>query len=121
MFQTFEIGSLQATVLSDGFLTLPPPETVFPHLPPEAAREAVGVPGGVVVQLNCLLLDMGGRRLLFDCGLGETRLWGVDSGLLPRSMAEAEIDPATVDAVVLTHEYTDHCWGAVDWHRQLDR
>lgn len=53
---------------------------------------------------NCTLVEGGGARLLLDAGLG------------PRQIAErlesAGVDPASLDAVLLSHEHTDHARGA---------
>ena len=67
----------------------------------------------VRVEQNCLLLETGGKRVLFDNGLGSEKLYGPDSGRLMTSLAEAGIDPAAVDALVLTHGHSDHCWGTM--------
>src|SRR2546423_8290086 len=50
------------------------------------------------------LIEAGGRRVLLDCGLfrgakDETR----------RRNDDFPFDPATLDAVVLSHAHTDHC------------
>jgi metallo-beta-lactamase family protein len=50
------------------------------------------------------LLEVGGRRILVDCGLFQ--------GLKPlreRNWEPLPIDAATIDAVVLTHAHLDHC------------
>jgi glyoxylase-like metal-dependent hydrolase (beta-lactamase superfamily II) len=65
------------------------------------------------VEQNCVLLETGGKRVLFDNGLGSERLYGPDSGQLLASLAEAAIDPASIDAMVLTHAHSDHCWGTM--------
>ena len=50
------------------------------------------------------LLDVGDRRILIDCGLfqGLKELRNRNWGAFP-------IDPARIDAVVLTHAHLDHC------------
>jgi glyoxylase-like metal-dependent hydrolase (beta-lactamase superfamily II) len=79
-----------------------------------AAVSAMGQRTDAVrVEQNCLLLDIGGRRLLFDNGLGSEKLYGPDSGRLLASLTEAGVAPASIDAMVLTHAHSDHCWGTM--------
>ena len=118
MFYRFHIGDAAATIVSDGPLTLPTAAKIF-HGPGkdalDAAVSAVGQPTDAVrVEQNCLLLDTGGKRVLFDNGLGSEKLYGPDSGKLLSSLAEAGVDPASIDAMVLTHAHSDHCWGTMD-------
>jgi metallo-beta-lactamase family protein len=50
------------------------------------------------------LLEADGRRILVDCGLFQ----GLKE-LRLRNWAPLPVDPATIDAVVLTHAHLDHC------------
>src|SRR5437867_3007528 len=50
------------------------------------------------------LLEADGRRILVDCGLFQ----GLKE-LRRRNWAPLPVDPATIDAVVLTHAHLDHC------------
>jgi metallo-beta-lactamase family protein len=50
------------------------------------------------------LLDLGDRRILIDCGLFQ----GLKE-LRNRNWGAFLIDPARIDAVVLTHAHLDHC------------
>ncbi len=50
------------------------------------------------------LLEVDGRRILVDCGLFQ----GLKE-LRLRNWMPLPIDPATIDAVVLTHAHLDHC------------
>ncbi len=50
------------------------------------------------------LLDLGDRRVLIDCGLFQ----GLKE-LRLRNWAPLPIDPARIDAVILTHAHLDHC------------
>ena len=117
MFHRFRIGAMDATIVSDGPLVLPRAARIFKG-PDEAAMDtALGASGQatdkVRVEQNCLLLDTGGKRVLFDNGMGSSKLFGPDSGQLLDSLAEAGVDPASIDALVLTHAHSDHCWGTM--------
>jgi metallo-beta-lactamase family protein len=50
------------------------------------------------------LLEVGGKRVLVDCGLFQ----GLKD-LRLRNWASLPVDPASIDAVVLTHAHLDHC------------
>ena len=50
------------------------------------------------------LLEVDGRRILVDCGLFQ----GLKE-LRQRNWEPLPIDPATIDAVILTHAHLDHC------------
>jgi metallo-beta-lactamase family protein len=49
------------------------------------------------------LLEMGGRRLLVDCGMFQER------DLLGRNWEPFGFDPRDLDTVLLTHAHLDHC------------
>jgi phosphoribosyl 1,2-cyclic phosphodiesterase len=59
---------------------------------------------------NTTLVESGDTRLLLDAGLG------------PREMAErlesARVDPASISAIVLSHEHQDHARGAASFSRK---
>lgn len=117
MFHRFRIGTMDATIVSDGPLVLPRAAHIFKN-PDEAAMDAALEASGqptdkVCIEQNCLLLEAGGKRVLFDDGMGSSKLYGPDSGQLLHSLAEAGVDPASVDALVLTHAHCDHCWGTM--------
>lgn len=50
------------------------------------------------------LLDTGTRKVLIDCGLFQGR-----KELRLRNWEDLPVDPASIDAVVLTHAHVDHC------------
>lgn len=117
MFHTFTIGAINATILSDGPIRVDGTTTWFQTPDPaamDAALQTAGAPTDrIVMQQNCLLIETGGKRALFDNGMGSSKLYGPDSGQLLTSLSEAGIDPAAIDAVVLTHGHSDHCWGTM--------
>lgn len=61
---------------------------------------------------NATLVEAGETRILLDAGLG------------PRELAErllsAGVDPASIEAVFLTHEHGDHARGAASFSRKWD-
>ncbi len=65
------------------------------------------------VEQNCLVIESSGRRALFDTGMGSSKLFGPGSGQLLAGLHEAEIDPASINVLVLTHAHSDHCWGTI--------
>lgn len=52
---------------------------------------------------SCHLLEAGGRRILIDCGVFQ------GGALDALNRAPFPFDPATLDAVLLTHGHNDHC------------
>ena len=61
---------------------------------------------------NATLVEVGATRLLVDCGLGPR--------ILAARLAEAGVAPASIDAVIVTHEHIDHVKGLAQavakWH-----
>ncbi|HTW69432.1 MAG TPA: MBL fold metallo-hydrolase [Acetobacteraceae bacterium] len=117
MFHRFRIGCMDATIVSDGPLVLPRASRIFTG-PDEAAMDAALGGAGqatdkVRVEQNCLLLETGGKRVLFDNGMGSSKLYGPESGRLLDSLAQAGVAPESIDALVLTHAHSDHCWGTM--------
>ena len=53
---------------------------------------------------NAVVLESGSRRLLIDAGFSCREM--------VKRMKRLDFDPATLDAVLLTHEHQDHCKGA---------
>ena len=49
------------------------------------------------------LLEINGTRVLIDCGIYQER------DFRGRNWDEFPIDPASIDAVLLTHAHLDHC------------
>src|SRR3546814_10661938 len=56
--------------------------------------------------VNCFLVRTGGRLALIDTGSGD--YMGPTVGRLQANLAAAGVDPAGIDAVLLTHMHPDH-------------
>jgi metallo-beta-lactamase family protein len=69
---------------------------------PRLALTFLGAAGTVTGSKH--LLEVGGRRILVDCGLFQ----GLKE-LRLRNWEPLPISPATIDAVILTHAHLDHC------------
>jgi metallo-beta-lactamase family protein len=52
---------------------------------------------------SATLLELGGRRLLLDCGLFQERKY------LERNWNPFPVEPSSIEAVLLTHAHLDHC------------
>lgn len=52
---------------------------------------------------NSTLLEGGGARVLIDAGL--------PGKMIERALSEAGVEPHTIDAIVITHEHSDHIRG----------
>ena len=61
---------------------------------------------------NSTIIDDGETRLLIDLG------FTVKDSV--RRLARLEIDPASVDAILVTHEHADHCHGVASFARKFD-
>jgi glyoxylase-like metal-dependent hydrolase (beta-lactamase superfamily II) len=117
MHHRFQIGTMPAVIVSDGPLRLHAPEKIF-RGPDRGALSARLTQAGqatdrVRVEQNCLLVETAGRKVLFDNGMGSSKLYGPDSGKLLDGLDEAGVARSEIDAVVLTHAHSDHCWGTM--------
>lgn len=117
MFHRFDIGDMKAAIVSDGPLVLPRASRIFTGPTDEALDNRLSASGQAIdrvrVEQNCVLLQTNGKLVLFDNGMGSSKLFGPDSGQLLDSLAATGTDPAAIDALVLTHAHSDHCWGTM--------
>ncbi len=117
-FYRFKLGSAECTVVSDGQLPLGDPNVSFLNISKdEISRELNDnfLPTqNAVLEQNILVVNFGDRVVLFDTGMGTDKLFGDTTGKLLVTLRQAGIDPANVDAVVMSHAHIDHCGGLVD-------
>ncbi len=99
------IGAFKCTVVSDGFISVPsPPPPGYSGRPEDLPREKMDV--------CCLLIDTGRRKVLVDTGCG--RVFQSSSGELAENLAKEGIRPDAIDLIVYTHAHPDHIGGTFD-------
>jgi glyoxylase-like metal-dependent hydrolase (beta-lactamase superfamily II) len=117
-FHRFVIGSAEVSVVSDGPLPLGDPSGTFIGVPKAEVRKMLTDnflnPTNVVLEQNIPIVNFGDRLVLFDTGMGTSKLFGPTTGRLQKSIAESGINPADIDAVVCSHAHIDHIGGIVD-------
>ncbi len=116
-FYRFKLGTAECTVVSDGQLPLGDPNAAFLNIDKaEIARELksnfLGTTNAVLEQ-NILVVNFGDRVVLFDTGMGGDTLFGASTGKMLATLRQADIDPANVDAIVMSHAHIDHCGGLI--------
>ena len=116
-FYRFKLGDAECTIVTDGPLPIGDPNASFLNIThEEIARELTGnfLPTqSAMLEQNILVANLGDRVVLFDTGMGADDLSGSTAGKLLPTLRQAGIDPANVDAVVMTHAHIDHCGGLV--------
>lgn len=109
-YYRFRVGEdISATVLSDGLIGGPP--RVYASDVPEAELEAVlrqaFLPTDrLTLNLNTLLIETQGRRMLLEAGAGETM--GPQGGRVFANLAAIGLRPEDIDVVVVSHTHPDH-------------
>ncbi len=76
--------------------------------------------GRIGCRLNLLLVEAGGKRILVETGTGlrmtarDRDIKGVEGGDPVAALEAVEVDPASIDFVVVSHLHYDHAGGMVD-------
>lgn len=116
-FYRFRLGDARATVVSDGPLPLGPPGSAFLGLSKDEIdrqlTEAFLPTNNVVLEQNILVITINNKTVLFDTGMGSVRTFGPTTGRMMATLKAAGINPAGVDAIVLSHAHLDHCGGVM--------
>lgn len=113
---TFAIGTMEVTTLSDGFLTQPA-DFMFAPMPQDdltayLASRGMDRKAPLTPPCNVTLVRHENRVILFDAGSGTGFMDSV--GDLPGALDALGVDPGDITHVVFTHGHADHLWGVLD-------
>jgi glyoxylase-like metal-dependent hydrolase (beta-lactamase superfamily II) len=106
------IGDIVVTALSDGYLD--GSVEVMQNIPHADATQKLNdnFRSGLRISINCYLIHSAGRLALIDTGSGDYLL--PTAGKLRQNLKAAGVDPADIEAVILTHMHPDHSNGLAD-------
>lgn len=108
----YKVGDVVVTAISDGMRTIPLSDTFVRNQPKDAVNAALKkayLPENQVpISFTVLLLDIGGRKVLIDTGNGGQ---AGPVGLVRGTLEDLEIDPASIDQIVISHFHGDHING----------
>ncbi len=112
-FYRFDLGSLEATVISDGPLNFT--SKIFRGAPDAEIQQLLlddfVQPDKVRMEQNILVINTGDKLVMFDTGILSMKQANAPSGQILNSLAAAGIDPKDIDAIVLSHPHIDHAGG----------
>lgn len=113
---TFSLGGMEVTTLSDGFLTQPA-DFIFAPMPQDElatylAGRGIERDAPLSPPCNVTLIRHENRVILFDAGSGTGFMDSV--GDLPDALGALGVDPGDITHVVFTHGHADHLWGVLD-------
>lgn len=113
---SFNIGGMEITTLSDGFLTQPA-DFMFAPMPQDElatflASRSMARDDDLTPACNVTLLRHEDRVILFDAGAGTA--FTDTLGELPDALAAVGLAPDDITHVVFTHGHADHLWGVLD-------
>jgi glyoxylase-like metal-dependent hydrolase (beta-lactamase superfamily II) len=107
------IGDIVVTAISDGYL-----DAAYEFMrniePKDAERLLKDAyrPAPPRVSINCFVIHSGGRVALVETGSADSM--GPTLGYMPKHLAAAGVDAASIDTILLTHMHPDHSNGLTD-------
>ena len=117
-FYHHQLGDMQVSIISDGPLGFGDGRKLMKEQTMEemAKRlEANFLPAdNMVLEQNITVVNTGSKLAIIDTGMGASKMFGENQGRLPANLKAAGIDPAAIDAVILSHCHPDHAGGLVD-------
>jgi len=112
-FYRYKVGDFEVTAFNDGYVKVPKLESFVVNQPLDAIQKALDeayIPkDDVRVPFNPLLVNTGGKLVLFDCGFGDNG--SPVQGALLANLAAAGVDPKSIDTIIISHFHGDHISG----------
>ena len=113
-FYRFKLGTIEATVVSDGPLAIGEPKNTFRGPTPDELNKMMSdqfLPtNNVVLDQNALVINTGDKLAVFETGMSSVKRNDA-MGRLVANIKASGIDPNDVDAVIPTHAHIDHIGG----------
>src|ERR1700678_105296 len=110
----FKIGTIEATVVSDGpMATGAPGNTFIGPTQQELGKMMTDLflpPDKVILDQNALVINTGDKLALFETGMSSVKR-NNDMGRLTRNLKAAGIDPKDIDYLIPSHAHIDHVGG----------
>ena len=101
---TMERGGVKLTWIRDNAQERLMPLSLFGDVPQQLV-DSLGIAGGIPSSVSAFLLEVDGKQILFDAGMGAP-----DSRLMD-GLASVGVSPVDVDCLYLTHFHGDHIGG----------
>ncbi len=117
-FYRFALGEAEVTVASDGPLPLGDPGETFLGVSKDEIRGMLSRnfldTKNVVLEQNIPIVNFGDKLVMFDTGMGTSKMFGPTTGRIMQSLKEAGINAGDIDAICCSHAHIDHIGGLVD-------
>ncbi len=113
----YKVGDIEVTVLPDGYRIVPVDDKYLTNASGAELAKALAAAGLPTDKMKNtytpIVLTTGGKRVLFDTGVGEaaSKESKGERGMLNASLAAAGIDRGAIDVVVISHFHADHVNG----------
>lgn len=114
MHQSFELGTVNLTLVSDGHADIEGDRVFYPASREEWQAEVSlepDVDGNVPIAYRSLLIAENHVLTLVDTGYGEEGRPDRKGKHLLENLAALNISPDQIDRVIITHAHGDHCMG----------
>jgi glyoxylase-like metal-dependent hydrolase (beta-lactamase superfamily II) len=119
----FSVGDFEILTISDGNLNIRPITNLAANANGHDVIDllrANGLPTeSNYSHTNLALIDTGQQRVLIDVGSGPN--FQDSAGRLSDNLEAAEVDPESIDVVIITHGHPDHIWGLIDEFEEAPR
>lgn len=104
-----KLGDIEITAILDGYVPLN--AQAFLAGDPAQVRQLLAAAGqseNLPTSVNAFVVNTKDRTYLLDTGTGANTAFGPTMGRLEANLKAAGIEPAQIDAVILTHAHPDH-------------